>query len=125
MDRHAAHTRDLLDAIEYPDHLRDVPHIAAWHHEKLDGSGPMGVQGDAIPLATRIIAVADVFDALVSPRVYKAPMTPRQALDILERGRGADWDGVVIDALHESLPALLELVYGLSSIDDTGFTQAA
>ncbi|HEV2104613.1 MAG TPA: HD domain-containing phosphohydrolase [Candidatus Eisenbacteria bacterium] len=114
MDQHAAHTQDILDMIEYPEELHDVPRIAAYHHEKLDGTGPFGVAGDAIPIAARIISVADVFDALLSPRVYKEPLPPAQVLDILERGKDVDWDARVVDALRGNVQEILGELYGRS-----------
>lgn len=124
MSLHAAHTQNILDKIEYPQHLRDVPRVAAYHHEKLDGTGPYGIAGDDIPLAARIISVADVFDALMSPRVYKQPLPPFKVVEILMQGRGVDWDADVVDAVREGLPGLLELVYGVSA-DDEGVEKAA
>ena len=113
MDRHAAHTQGILDMIEYPAELWDVPRIAAYHHEKMDGSGPFGIAGDDIPLAARIISVADVFDALVSDRPYKKALPPEEVLAVLDRGRGRDWDPSVIDALREAMGDVLAEVYGI------------
>ena len=112
MDLHAAHTQGILDMIQYPAELWDVPRIAAYHHEKMDGSGPFGVAGEKIPLAARIISVADVFDALVSDRPYKAALPPDEVVAVLERGRGKDWDPDVIDALRDSMAEVLAEVYG-------------
>lgn len=106
MARHAAHTQNILDKIQYPEELRDVPKIAAYHHEKMDGTGPFGIAGEDIPLASRIISVADVFDALVSPRAYKEPLAVDAAVAILERGKGADWDTQVVNALRQIIPDL-------------------
>ena len=61
MAQHAAYTQSILDMIEYPEELREVPRIAAYHHEKLDGSGPFGLREPDIPVQARIISVADVF----------------------------------------------------------------
>jgi putative two-component system response regulator len=67
--------------------------IAHWHHEKWDGSGyPDGLAGDAIPVSARLMAVADVFDALISTRVYKPPMPLSEARDIIAAGRGVHFD---------------------------------
>ena len=125
MAQHAAHTQNILDKIEYPEHLRDVPRVAAYHHEKLDGTGPFGIAGDDIPLAARIISVSDVFDALLSPRVYKQPLPPMKVVEILMQGRGVDWDPDVVDAVREGLPGLLDLVYGVSLTDQEGLADAA
>lgn len=112
MDLHAAHTQGILDMIEYPAELWDVPRIAAYHHEKMDGSGPFGVAGEKIPLAARIISVADVFDALVSDRPYKAAMPVAEIFTVFEKGRGRDWDPSVIEALRDSVGEVLAEVYG-------------
>ena len=72
--------------------------IAHWHHEKWDGSGyPDGLAGEAIPIAARLMALADVFDALISPRVYKPPMPFAEARDIIAAGRDRHFDPDVCD----------------------------
>lgn len=74
--------------------------IAHWHHEKWDGSGyPDGLAGDAIPIPARIMTVADVFDALISRRVYKPAMLLAEARDIITAARGKQFDPDVTDAL--------------------------
>ena len=73
--------------------------IARWHHEKWDGSGyPDGLSGEAIPLSARLMALADVFDALISPRVYKPPMSFAEARSIIHEGRGKHFDPDIVDA---------------------------
>lgn len=73
--------------------------IARWHHEKWDGSGyPDGLAGEAIPVSARLMAIADVFDALISPRVYKRPMSFDEARAIIVSGRGGHFDPDVADA---------------------------
>ncbi len=73
--------------------------IALTHHEKWDGSGyPKGLKGDAIPVAGRIVAVADVFDALVSKRPYKKALPIAKSLAIIRGNRGRHFDPVVADA---------------------------
>jgi putative two-component system response regulator len=80
--------------------------IAGSHHEKWDGSGyPRGLAGAAIPLAARLMAVADVFDALMAHRPYKEPMTAAQAAEIVVRGRGSHFDPDVVNAFLRILPA--------------------
>jgi len=113
MDQHAAHTQSILDMIEYPGDLWDVPRIAAYHHEKIDGTGPFGIAGDKIPRAARIISVADVFDALISARSYKPALPPEQVLAKLESGKGKDWDDAAVDALHAVANDVLSEIYGL------------
>jgi len=74
------------------------------HHERLDGSGyPDGLMGDAIPLVARIIAVADTFDALTSPRPYRGPCSVDAALAIVDAESGLRLDTIVVMALHRVL----------------------
>ena len=73
--------------------------IAYSHQEKWDGSGyPQGLSGEAIPLSARLMALADVYDALIARRVYKAPMTHERAVEIIQAGRGNHFDPDVVDA---------------------------
>jgi len=73
--------------------------IALSHQEKWDGSGyPQGLAGDAIPIAARLMAVADVYDALISRRIYKPPMSHESAVKIMMEGRGTHFDADMLDA---------------------------
>jgi two-component system response regulator RpfG len=73
--------------------------IALGHHEKFDGSGyPYGTKADAIPLEARIVAVADVYDALTSARPYKTPWSVEQTLDYLTTNKGSHFDPDCVDA---------------------------
>ncbi|MDR3152793.1 MAG: two-component system response regulator [Deltaproteobacteria bacterium] len=84
--------------------------IALTHHEKFDGSGyPRGLKGRQIPLAGRIVAVADVFDALMSRRPYKPPFTSEQAAGIITDGRGRHFDPDVVDVFLKDLPNILDI----------------
>ncbi|MCX7055754.1 MAG: HD domain-containing protein, partial [Proteobacteria bacterium] len=92
-------------AIEHePDHagidfLYTAMDIAGSHHEKWDGSGyPDGLKGEQIPLPGRLMALADVFDALISRRVYKPPFSLLSATQIILDGRGSHFDPDVVDA---------------------------
>jgi len=74
--------------------------IAYCHHEKWDGSGyPQGLKGDDIPVAARLMAIADVYDALISKRVYKKAYSHQDALDIMKKGKGSHFDPDMIDAM--------------------------
>jgi putative two-component system response regulator len=78
--------------------LQYAKQIALSHHERWDGGGyPQGLAGEAIPLAARIMAIADVFDALTSARVYKAAMPAAQAREIMVAGRGSHFDPALLD----------------------------
>jgi len=83
---HVVHSINFLSQIPWSRALRDVPHIAGAHHEKLDGTGyPNQLRGDQIPIAARIMAITDIYDALTaSDRPYKKAMPPEKALSILE-----------------------------------------
>jgi response regulator RpfG family c-di-GMP phosphodiesterase len=85
--------------------------IIAWtHHEKYDGSGyPRGLDGDEIPIEGRIAAVADVFDALTSQRVYKPAYPFDQALEIMREGRGHHFDPNLLDLFLASTDQLLQI----------------
>jgi putative two-component system response regulator len=84
--------------------------IAHWHHERWDGTGyPDGLAGDQIPVSARIMAVADVFDALISRRCYKPPMPVDDARRIMRDGRGKHFDPDIIDAFEEAFPDILDI----------------
>lgn len=73
--------------------------IVGAHHEKWDGSGyPKGLKGQNIPLAGRLMAIADVYDALISDRPYKAAVSHREATRIISEGRGNHFDPLLVDA---------------------------
>jgi putative two-component system response regulator len=73
--------------------------VALTHHEKWDGSGyPLGLKGTKIPLVGRIVAIADVFDALMSKRPYKEAFSLEKSYGILREGRGRHFDPAVVDA---------------------------
>jgi len=80
--------------------LRFAREIALTHHEKWDGSGyPQGLSGSDIPLSGRLMAVADVYDALISKRVYKPAFSHDKAVEIIREGRGSHFDPDVVDAM--------------------------
>jgi putative two-component system response regulator len=81
--------------------------IAHWHHEKWDGSGyPDGLHGEAIPLSARLMAVADVFDALISQRVYKPAMSYEKTREIIADGSGSHFDPDIVAAFIEDFDAM-------------------
>jgi response regulator RpfG family c-di-GMP phosphodiesterase len=101
------HTTLGRDAIVAAEKLLDMPssflrharEIAYYHQEKWDGSGyPEGLAGDAIPVSARLMAVADVYDALISRRVYKPPFPHSKAVEIIKEGRGKHFDPDMVDA---------------------------
>lgn len=79
--------------------LRFACEIAGYHHERWDGSGyPEGLCGEEIPIAARLMAVADVYDALITARIYKSAMSHQDAVTIIAEGRGTHFDPDVVDA---------------------------
>lgn len=96
---HAFKTRDILEQISFEGKFKEVPAIAAAHHEKLDGSGyPMGLRADAIPLGAKIIAVADFFEAITSKRHYREPMPVAAAFQLLRAEAGTHFDKDIVEA---------------------------
>jgi putative two-component system response regulator len=90
--------------------LRTARIIALTHHEKWDGSGyPNGLKGEEIPLAGRIVAIADVFDALTSVRPYKPAWPVQEAVDFLRRESGRHFDPELVELFLGQLPAILEV----------------
>lgn len=88
--------RDIDQPVEFLSLAKEIAH---WHHERWDGTGyPDGLASDAIPLPARLMALADVFDALISPRVYKPPIPFAEARGIIADGRGRHFDPDVVDA---------------------------
>ncbi|MCH8498158.1 MAG: two-component system response regulator [Marinobacter sp.] len=88
--------------------LRLARSIALNHHEKWNGTGyPAGLKGEAIPLEARIVALADVFDALTTERPYKKAWTVEDAVALIQRERGQHFDPAVVDVFLECLPELL------------------
>jgi diguanylate cyclase (GGDEF)-like protein/putative nucleotidyltransferase with HDIG domain len=84
--------------------LRDVAPIVRAHHEQMDGSGyPDGLQGEEIPLGARIVAVADAYDAMTNERVYHSALPSAEALRILQRGAGSQFDPRVVEMLARLL----------------------
>jgi putative two-component system response regulator len=96
IDRAVADTQQPVRFLSY------AMQVARYHHERWDGSGyPDGLAGDAIPLAARLMAVADVFDALISRRVYKRPIAFTQVREMMSGERGKHFDPDLLDAFVE------------------------
>ncbi len=109
------HSRLGSDAIEQAEIDVEQPvaflslakEIAHWHHEKWDGSGyPDGLHGEAIPLSARLMAVADVFDALISQRVYKPAMSYEKTREIIADGSGSHFDPDIVAAFLDDFDAM-------------------
>ena len=88
---------------EDSDYLTEAKNLALYHHEKWNGKGyPAGLKGEEIPLSARVMAVADVFDALVSRRSYKEPFTIEKALSIIREDAGTHFDPLVAQAFLDA-----------------------
>jgi putative two-component system response regulator len=107
MKRHTLYGRDAIIAaeksMEAPESfLLTARDIAYSHHEKWDGTGyPERLAGETIPLPARLMAIADVYDALITRRIYKEAMPHEEAVKIIEAGRGTHFDPEVVDAFNE------------------------
>lgn len=105
MKLHTVHGRDAIAGVEKTlggsnPFLRYAREITYSHQEKWDGSGyPEGLKGEQIPLAARLMAVADVYDALISKRVYKPAFTHETAVELIRQGRGEHFDPDIVDAM--------------------------
>lgn len=109
MKQHAENGFEILSANSSP-LMQVAAEIARTHHEKFDGSGyPRALVGDAIPLFGRIVAVADVFDALTSERPYKKAWTIEQATQLLIEGRGKHFDPACVDAFLSDWDEVLRI----------------
>lgn len=109
MQEHVRMGAEILGEHDSP-LLRMARSIALAHHEKYDGSGyPAGLAGEAIPIEARIVAIADVFDALTSVRPYKKAWTVDDAIALLQREKGRHFDPVLVDLFIDWLAAILEI----------------
>ncbi len=108
------HQHPAMGAAIIGDHKDDLLQaarkIALTHHEKWDGSGyPMGLQGEAIPIFGRIIAIADVFDALTSERPYKKAWTVEATVAMIQEGAGKHFDPGLMPAFLSALPEIIRI----------------
>jgi putative two-component system response regulator len=107
MKKHTAFGIQVIEKIEAAtsenDFLRHAKVFAGTHHEKWDGTGyPQGLRGTGIPLQGRIMAIADVYDALVSERPYKKAFTHDEAVEIIRNARGTQFDPMLVDMFLEA-----------------------
>jgi HD-GYP domain-containing protein (c-di-GMP phosphodiesterase class II) len=104
MKAHAEKTGEFLAHLVFPQDMRDVPVIAAQHHERMDGKGyPRGLPAERILLGARIVAAADVFDALTAPRYYKPAYTLEKTLEIMDGMAGDHLDPSVVAAVRRNV----------------------
>ena len=123
MKRHTVYGRDALDAAAKTlgtdeTFLDTAREIAYYHHEKWDGTGyPEGISGEAIPIAARMMAIVDVYDALISRRPYKEPMSHQQAYSIITEGRGTHFDPDVVQAFEEIQETVAEIAIKYADLE--------
>ena len=92
--------------------LQTATDIALYHHEKWDGSGyPEGLCGTKIPEAARVVAIADVYDALSNDRVYRAMYPEKEVLGIMEKKKGSHFDPDILDCFMANLPAMEKILH--------------
>jgi HD-GYP domain-containing protein (c-di-GMP phosphodiesterase class II) len=127
MKQHAEFGRKIVhntaERIDGDNFLVIAGEIAATHHEKWDGTGyPLGLAGHAIPLSGRIMAAADIYDALISRRCYKEPFTHEHSTTLMRDMRGTTFDPVVLDAFFRIETTILEIAQRFS--DETEESEA-
>lgn len=103
IQQHVFFTHEILQNIRFEKHLSSVPEIASSHHEKMDGTGYFrGIKGEQIPLGGRILAVADVFDAITSRRQYRNRMPFDRVMKILTEDQGRHFDPDIVDTFLQA-----------------------
>lgn len=111
MKTHTTLGKEIIDkaisTVEGESYLSEARNMAAYHHERWDGKGyPDGLKEEEIPLSARIMAVADVFDALTSKRVYKPAFAMDTALEMIREGMGTQFDPKCVDVFLEAVPEI-------------------
>lgn len=130
MKRHAEYGRNVIRSVQKKlgsmPFLQVAEDIAYTHHERWDGAGyPRGLHGENIPLSGRIMALADVYDALISRRVYKPPFAHSEAVRIIQEGRGTHFDPQLTDIFLEHIEDIraIALAYAESDEQITALSQ--
>lgn len=107
MEKHASIGATILSRVAHPV-MALAAQVAGGHHERWDGTGyPLGLAGEQIPIAARITAVADVYDALTHARCYKVAWSPADAIQEISRNRGVAFDPAIVDAFMAVMTRLL------------------
>jgi putative two-component system response regulator len=126
MKKHTIYGRDTITKIEKEigNELTSAflalgREIANTHHEKWDGSGyPQGLRGDEIPVSGRLMAIADVYDALISKRVYKQPFSHSRAVEIIREGKGKHFDADMVEAFLEIEDEFRQIALEFADFDE-------
>jgi putative two-component system response regulator len=119
MKNHTIYGRNALKIAEEKlgnnSFMKYARRIAYTHHEKWDGSGyPNGLKGEEIPVSGRLMAIADVYDALISKRVYKQPFSHAKAMDIITKDSGTHFDPVMVENLLAIEDEFLQIASSLA-----------
>jgi HD-GYP domain-containing protein (c-di-GMP phosphodiesterase class II) len=107
MKTHALAGKEILDnainIVEGESYLKEARNMAAYHHENWDGTGyPLGLHGEVIPLSARVMAIADYFDEITSPRVYRKPVSLTEALEMIKEGSGTKYDPKCVEVFEDN-----------------------
>ncbi|MBR1797893.1 MAG: HD domain-containing protein [Clostridiales bacterium] len=115
MKTHTTEGRKMIESaiskVDGDTYLKEARNMAGYHHERWDGKGyPEGLHGEVIPLSARVMSVADVFDALVSPRVYKPAFPLEKAISIIKEGSGTQFDPKCVEVFLESIDEAVKIM---------------
>lgn len=121
MKQHAPRGGEIImetfSRLDNPEFLKTAYYVARYHHEKWNGNGyPEGLDGEKIPLCARIMAIADVFDAVSAKRCYRDAMPIDQCFQIIEKGRGTDFDPDLVDVFLDAKEEIIK-VYSTKIFD--------
>ena len=101
---------DILQEVDSNDYLTIAKDMAYYHHERWDGSGyPLGLSSENIPLCARIMAIADVFDALTSKRTYKEAMPYDEAFEVIRISAGSHFDPLLVETFLEAREKIMSI----------------
>ncbi len=106
--KHITYSVKILEDIKQ---LKDVVEIIKYHHEKYDGTGyPYGIKGEDIPIGSRIIAVGDAFDSIISNRIYRNKIGLNEALEEIKKASGTQFDPVVVKAFEDCFDSIVVII---------------
>ena len=106
--KHITYSVKILEDIKQ---LKDVVEIIKYHHEKYDGTGyPYGTKGEDIPIGSRIIAVGDAFDSIISNRIYRNKIGFNEALEEIKKASGTQFDPVVVKAFEDCFDSIIAII---------------
>ena len=106
--KHITYSVKILEDIKQ---LKDVVEIIKYHHEKYDGTGyPYGIKGEDIPIGSRIIAVGDAFDSIISNRIYRNKIGFNEALEEIKKASGTQFDPVVVKAFEDCFDSIVTII---------------